>query len=122
MRPGHNPVSPQPPKENPMQYKTIMLELLEQSPETYEQLRRQRQLLPTLERFALALKADHEAWITQLSRQHPDKGAEQIASEAMELAIEAMVNRLSSRPEANDDEASFLDGAISFIRRTSQPK
>jgi 2-oxo-4-hydroxy-4-carboxy--5-ureidoimidazoline (OHCU) decarboxylase len=122
MRPGHNPLSPLIPKENPMQYKTIMLELLEQSPETLEQLRTQRQLLPTLERFALALKADHEAWIAQLSRQHPEMGAEQIASEAMELAIEATVNRLSCGLDANDDEASFLDGAISFIRRTSQPK
>ena len=33
-----------------MQYKTIVLQLLEQHPEIRDQLKRQRQMLPTMER------------------------------------------------------------------------
>ena len=45
-----------------MQYKTIVLQLLEQQPEVYNQLRKQRQLLQTLEIYSDQLKALHEDW------------------------------------------------------------
>ena len=45
-----------------MQYKTIVLELLQQRPEMHDQLRRNRMLLPTLELYASELKTSHEAW------------------------------------------------------------
>ena len=44
-----------------MQYKTIILELLEQRPEIHDQLRKNRKLLPTLEICAHELKTSHEA-------------------------------------------------------------
>ena len=44
-----------------MQYKTIVLELLQQRPEMHEQLRQQRKLLTTMEMYARELKASHEA-------------------------------------------------------------
>ena len=39
-----------------MQYKTIVLELLQQRPEIHDQLRSQRMLLPTMEHYASELK------------------------------------------------------------------
>jgi hypothetical protein len=44
-----------------MQYKTIVLALLEQRTELYEQLRQTRQLLPTLEALATELRDHHPA-------------------------------------------------------------
>ena len=40
-----------------MQYKTIVLELLQQRPQMHEQLRKDRKLLPALEFYAKELKA-----------------------------------------------------------------
>jgi len=45
-----------------MQYKTIILQLLQQRPQMHEQLRQERKLLPTLEIYAKELKASHEDW------------------------------------------------------------
>ena len=39
-----------------MQYKTIVLELLQQRTEMHDQLRRERKLLPAMEQFARELK------------------------------------------------------------------
>jgi len=44
-----------------MQYKTIVLHLLEQHPEIYDPLRRHRRMLPTLEYYARELKTLHDA-------------------------------------------------------------
>ena len=104
-----------------MHYKTIVLELLEQRPEVHEQLRSQRQLLPTIERMALELKASHEAWQETLAQAKPGSDASQISSEAMELALEELTNRLSFEPPA-DDSGPSLDGAMAFLRRHTSPK
>lgn len=85
-----------------MQYKTIALELLKQQTELHEQLRSTRQLLPTLERYALELKASHEAWKDTLSQARLDSDPIQIASEALEIAIQELRDRLPC--EAPPDE------------------
>ena len=51
-----------------MQYKTIILELLQQRPEIHEQLRKDRKLLPAMEFYARELKTSHEAWKETLSQ------------------------------------------------------
>lgn len=79
-----------------MQYKTIVLELLKQQTEWHEQLRSTRQLLPTLERYALELKANHEACQEALSQSRPGSDPNQIASEALEIAIQELKDRLPS--------------------------
>ena len=62
-----------------MQYKTIILELLQQRPEMHDQLRKDRKLLPTMELYARELKTSHEAWKETLSpgeagqRPEPDR-------------------------------------------------
>ncbi|MGH7170115.1 MAG: hypothetical protein ACRELG_07555, partial [Gemmataceae bacterium] len=68
-----------------MLYKTIVLELLQNRPELYDQLRKQRMLLPTLNWLAGELKARHQAWKEELQATRPGSDS-QIASEALEPA------------------------------------
>ncbi len=105
-----------------MQYKTIVLQLLEQRPEIHEPLRRQGKLLPTLELFALELKASHEAWKDQLLQSKPGSDASQIASEALEIALKGLENRLSCEPLPEEDEPVSLEGAMAFLRRHTPPE
>jgi hypothetical protein len=99
-----------------MQYKTIILELLQQRPEMHEQLRKNRKLLPALEFYAKELKTSHEAWKENLSKAKPDSDQSQIASEAMEMALKEMEDRLPSASPADAAEPLSLDGAMAFIR------
>ena len=73
-----------------MQYKTIALELIQEQPELYEQLRSSKRLLPAMDAYAIELKASHEAWKDQLGQAKPGSDPSQIASEAMELAIQEL--------------------------------
>ena len=98
-----------------MQYKTIVLQLLEQRPEIHNQLRKNRELLPTLERFADQLKTRHEAWKDRLSQAKPGSDQSQIASEAMEMALKELEDRLPSASHRSDNEELSLDTAMAFI-------
>jgi len=97
------------------QYKTICLGLLEQRPEIYDQLRQNRTLLPTLNRLAGELKARHQAWIQELQATRPGSDS-QIASEAMELAVQEMEDRLSA--DSQEEAQAFLDAAMAWLRPT----
>ena len=99
-----------------MQYKTIILELLEQRPQMHEQLRKERKLLTTLEFYAKELKESHEAWKETLGQQRPGSDQSQIASEAMELALKELEDRLPSAPETGEEEAISLDEAMAYLR------
>lgn len=100
-----------------MQYKTIILQLLEQNPQVRDQLKRDRQMLPTMERYALELKTRHEAWKETLSQTMPGSDETQIASEALELALKEVEDRLPAGSHPDDKEALSLDAAMAFIRR-----
>ena len=98
-----------------MLYKTIVLEVLQNRPELYDQLRRRRMLLPTLNRLAGELKARHQAWIQELQAIRPGSDS-QIASEAMEPAVKELEDRLPAASEAELQD--FLDEAMAFLRPT----
>jgi hypothetical protein len=100
-----------------MQYKTIVLQLLEQHPEIYDQLRRQRQVLPTMEHYALELRNLHLAWKETLTQASPDSDPSQIASEAMELALKDLEDRLPNGSPRDGQEALSLYQAMAFISR-----
>ena len=100
-----------------MQYKTIVLELLQQRTEMHDQLRKDRKLLPALEFYARELKTSHEAWKETLSQAEPGSDPSQIASEAMELALQELEDRLPSESPQDDQEPLSLDAAMAFIRR-----
>ncbi len=104
-----------------MQYKTIILELLQQRPQMHEQLRKSRKLLPALEFYAKELKTSHEAWKETLSQEKPESDRRQIASEALEMALKEMEDRLPSASPQDGTEPLSLDGAMAYIRdRTSR--
>ena len=100
-----------------MHYKTIIHEFLQQRPEMREHLRKNRQLLPTLERFARELKTSHEAWMELLSQLRPGSDRSQIASEALELALKETEDRLPSASYQDGKEAQLLDATMLFLRR-----
>ncbi|MFL5241547.1 MAG: hypothetical protein ACJ8FY_05520 [Gemmataceae bacterium] len=99
-----------------MQYKTIVLELLQQQPEIHDQLRRDRKLLATVEMYARELKASHEAWKETLGKERPDSDQNQIAFEALEMALKDLEDRLPSASLRSDNEPISLDAAMAFIK------
>ncbi len=102
-----------------MLYKTIILELLKQRPEMHEQLRQERKLLATLEMHAKELKASHEALTEQLRQSRPESETSQISSEAFEMAMKEMEDRLPPA-STTDDQALSLDEAMAFVTSPSR--
>ena len=104
-----------------MQYKTIVLELLKERTELHEQLRLTRRLVPTLETCARELKASHETWKETLAQAKPGSDPSQIASEALELALKELQDRLPSVSQPDENETLSLDEAMAFVRRRMPP-
>jgi chromosome segregation ATPase len=100
-----------------MHYKTTVLELLQQRPQMHQQLQQQRKLLTTMEAYAKELKASHEAWKEQLAEAKPGSEASQISSEAFEMALRELEDRLPPASRADDHDS--LDQAMAFIRNPS---
>jgi hypothetical protein len=98
-----------------MQYKTIILELLQQRPQMHERLRQERMLLPTMERYARDLRTRHLEWKELLLEQQPESEPSQIASEALEMALKELEDRLP--PESPENDGLTLDAAMTSVRR-----
>ena len=105
-----------------MHYKTIVLELLQQRTELHEQLRKERKLLTTMEFYANELKESHDAWKETLAQSRPGSDPSQISSEALELALRDLEDRLPSELPSAEDEPLSLDAAMAFIRKASPKK
>ena len=104
-----------------MQYKTIVLELIQQRPMLHEQLRSSNTLLSTVNRLATLLRDSHLAAIEQLRQARPDSASLQLASEAMEIALDELQQQLPPDPETGEAEALSLDEAMQFLRRHTPP-
>ena len=104
-----------------MQYMTIALNLLKQRPETHDQLCQQRKLLPTVRLLATELKDRHQAWKGQLSQARPGSDESQIASEALELAVEHLQVILRQESSTDESEPLCLDAAMAFILHHTAP-
>ncbi len=87
-----------------MRYKTMMLELLESHPALHDQLRRDRALLATMEAWAVKLRDQHLSWIEMLRLKHPASEPTQRASEALELAVRDIRDRLQLEFSLSDRE------------------
>ncbi len=105
------------PMETNMQYKTIVLELLKERTELHEQLKKERRLLTTMELYARELKESHQAWKELLIQMRPGSDQSQVTSEAMEIALKELEDRLHSAPPRDGSEGLFLDAAMMFLRR-----
>lgn len=105
-----------------MHYKTITLELIQEQPGLFRSLYLNRRILPALDAYAAELKSRHEAWQQALKQDRPESHATQIASEALELAIEDLRGLLHSASQPAETETLSLDAAMSFIRRHTPPE
>lgn len=105
-----------------MQYKTIVLEMLQERTELHEQLRRDRKLLTTMEMYAMELKASHESFKAQLQKASPDSDPLQISSEAFELALKELEDRLPPVSPAAEPEELSLDAAMAILHNLSRPE
>jgi chromosome segregation ATPase len=105
-----------------MLYKTIVLELLTERTELYEQLRRARKLPATLETYTQELKASHETWKAKLAQAKPDSHPTQIASEALEMALKELQDRLLPVSPPDDGESLSLDQAIAYVKNHTSNK
>jgi len=104
-----------------MHYKTIILGLLEQHPALHEQLRTSRTLLSTMNRTAITLKASHDSWKERIGQARPNSDPSQIASEALELAIEELRESLPSESTTDEMEPLSPDAAMAYLRRHTPP-
>ena len=105
-----------------MQYKTIVLELLQQQPEIHDQLRKKRKLLMTMEHYAKELQASHQAWTEFLSQLRPGSDKSQLRSEALEIALMELEDRLPTASQPDESASHFLDAAMLFIRKPRTPR
>lgn len=105
-----------------MLYKTIILGLLEQNPILHERLRRDRAMLFAIDHYSSELKRIHETEMDRLSIARPDSDESQIASEAMEIAVLEMEERLLTASSTQDDSPLTLDEAMAYIRRHTPPE
>ena len=103
-----------------MQYKTIVLEMLKDRKELHEQLRLTRRLMPTMERCARELKASHQQWKEILAVRQPGSDPAQIASEALELALKELEDRLPSVSNPAGDDPLSLDQAMASVLSPSR--
>jgi hypothetical protein len=103
-------------------YKTIVLSLLQMRPEVYHQLRRSRMLMQTLDHYSAVLKTSHETWKERLAQAKPGTGESELASEALEIALQEFEDCLTSGPLPNGSRPLSLDAAIAFIRGRTPPE
>jgi hypothetical protein len=101
-----------------MRYITICHELLQdQYPALHERLRKDKTLLKTLKRYAMDLKTAHVVWMNELRRLNPKADLVQIASKALELAIEQLQRNLPCEcPPDETEETHSLGEAMEFVR------
>jgi hypothetical protein len=105
-----------------MQYKTVILELLKQRPKMHEQLRKDRKLLMTMEQFAKELRTSHLAWQDLLSELRPGSDKSQIGSEALEIAMKELEDRLQTESPRKEHEELSIDAAMLFLRHRHTPR
>jgi hypothetical protein len=84
------------------QYLTITLELIEANPTLHERLRQKRELLTTLHQLGKELKASHRVLLHRLRDQRPGDDLRLLQSQALELAVAELQDRLSSSDLADE--------------------
>lgn len=89
-----------------MLYKTMVLGLLEQHPTLHDQLRQSRTLLTTVNRLAGELRTSHLAWKERLIEAQPEAYSSAIHNEAMELALQELVDSLPVESDMHSEESS----------------
>jgi len=98
-----------------MLYKTIVLEMLQDRPQLHDELRRQKLLLKTMEFYAGELKSLHEGWKQHMAETRPESDESQIASQALELALQELEDSLPSASSSEGEDRPSLDDLTTFL-------
>ncbi len=101
-----------------MLYKTMLLEMIQQRPTLYDQLLSQRKLREALDSYAAELSHRHAAWEEVIRSTPLAASPSQIASAALELALQDL-ERMMSEETAEQEELS-LAAAMAYLRRHTQ--
>ena len=104
-----------------MQYKTIALELLTANPPLHDRLKASKEVLATVNRLAIELKANHLLWIERLTARSGADDPRLIASQALELAVAELHQRLLPSESAEAEATVDLDSAMAYLRRHTPP-
>jgi hypothetical protein len=102
-----------------MQYKTIILELIQQNETLHDRLRSNRSFLATVDRLAAQLKADHETYLNEMAMQEPAASRPAVSQQAFEMAIKEAEEQLMAMTtaEVTIPEAASMSAASG--RKTS---
>ena len=113
------PALRKPGRQNPMHYKTIVLELPNQYPTLDEELRAERATPRAPDRSSTDLKAGHHFGTEQIAQARPHTAPDQMASVAPEMALVELQNRLSAESQTSWIlvQPLSLEGARASIRR-----
>ena len=93
---------------------------LESRPELYETLRRSRVLPLVLDICSTDLRTRHLGLQDRLWQSRPESEPTQIASEALEIALQEFEAQLPSEPPPTGTEPLSLDAAMAYIRNPSR--
>lgn len=104
-----------------MHYKTIILGLMDQHPDWFDQVSRDRSLLTTLHELAEQLQTRHQFWQAACLETNPHCDPVQLPNMALELAIEELEAQWG--PEIPPQGAEFLslEAAMNYLRQNSLP-
>jgi hypothetical protein len=103
----------------PMQYKTMVLGLLLERPQACRRLKKQRMLLEAVNTFASILKLNHEAIIQDTLQAQPNGNPIQIASQALEIALQHLTEALPSESDRADELGLSLDRVMADLLKDS---
>lgn len=87
-----------------MQYKTIVLSLIQDHPRLEQRLRETRTYLPVMERYAADLRERHLHWQDLHRRERPQDDPAWIASAALEIAVAELVQVLRAEASPGGSE------------------
>jgi hypothetical protein len=104
-----------------MHYKTIVLELLQQRPQFYDQLLENRTLLATINLYARQLRDIHLDLKERLLHAKPESNLSQLASKALEIALQELQDGLPRESQPDDSKPLTLEAAMAFIHRHTPP-
>jgi len=104
-----------------MQYKTIVLGLIEQNQALHEKLASSKRLHSEMTRLATQLRSDHLNLVEQLQQQHPQTAELLLKNQALEIVIRQL--ELDLQSESTDSNETFsLDAAMTFVSRNMPKK
>ena len=99
-----------------MQYKTIVLELLEQSPGLSRELRRNDALLSTMNQLAVSFRDLHLRLLDQLTSSQPELDETLLKSQAMEVATEQMQEMIGQAEQLLSNGSVSIEACLALLQ------